>query len=333
MVSSCVDRFCHQYLQLQPRLDFPPNETLRLSDTQDAIYARLFADHVLPGGPPDRFRARTLKELVMRIEAAIENWDEHAVSDHLMAALSTLLGAALPPEVASAQERFRVRYHVSLLRRHDEMAAWDEPAITLLESPSLLSAAGTTGFRTWEAALHLGQYLCLHPDIVANKRVLELGAGTGYVSILCAKLLSCAHVVASDGSDEVVSRLADNFALNQVEDSSHLRAVRLRWGEDAQLGNCPPDVVVGADVIYDLSAVPALMETIIRVLEVRAGIEAYISVTRRSERTLGAFVDACHRGGVSIENMDFPVPPMTKQLGPFYSDQVSIGICRLLRRP
>ncbi|PHH72444.1 hypothetical protein CDD80_4547 [Ophiocordyceps camponoti-rufipedis] len=334
-----VDRFCHQYLQLQPQLDYPPDETLKLVEAQDAIYVRLFAQHVVPKGPPDRFRAKTLKELVPRIEAAIDDWDEHAVSDQLMAALCAVLGAPLPAEAVSAQERCRVRHHVSSLRRHDGMERWDEPAVTLLESPWLVSAAGTTGLRTWEAALHLGQYLCLHRGLVAGKRVLELGAGTGYVSILCAKHLSCAHAVATDGSDEVVSKLAENFALNHV-DPSRLMAMKLQWGgeddeaEDDEVQTPGSyDVVLAADVIYDTRAVPALVATISHLVEARAGTEAYISATRRNERTLEVFADACHRSGVDVEDVGFPVRPRTQQRGPFYSDRVAIGLYRLSRRP
>ncbi|RCI13136.1 hypothetical protein L249_1134 [Ophiocordyceps polyrhachis-furcata BCC 54312] len=327
-----VDRFCHQYLQLQPRLDYPPSETLRLAEAQDAIYTRLFDANALPGGPPDRYRGRTLKELVVRIEAAIDDWDEHAVSDHLMAALSMLLGAPLPPEAASAQERCRVQHHLSSLPRGDEMTAWNEPTITLMESPQLISAAGTTGLRTWEAALHLGQYLCLHTDIVVGKRVLELGAGTGYVSILCARHLSCAHVVASDGSDEVVGKLADSFLLNHVDqDPSRISAQKLHWGEASDVDNWPAEVVLGADVIYDLRSVPALVDTIVWAMEASSGVEAYISATQRNEMTLDAFVDACHRRDVNVEQVDFPVLPWAQQRGPFYNDQVVIRIYRLWR--
>lgn len=72
-----VDRFCRQYLQLEPALDFPPGELLRLGAVQQSIYRRLFADDALSHAPPDRYRLRTLKALVARIEAAIDDWDEH----------------------------------------------------------------------------------------------------------------------------------------------------------------------------------------------------------------------------------------------------------------
>lgn len=72
-----VDRFCRQYLQLEPSLDFPPAEYLKLDTVQELIYERLFADDALLYAPPDRYRLRTLKQLIARIEASIDDWDEH----------------------------------------------------------------------------------------------------------------------------------------------------------------------------------------------------------------------------------------------------------------
>lgn len=77
-VQKQVDRFCHQYLQLEQSLDYPEPQNIRLPEVQDVIYQRLFADDSLPGGPPPlRYQVRVLKELVSRIEASIDDWDEH----------------------------------------------------------------------------------------------------------------------------------------------------------------------------------------------------------------------------------------------------------------
>ncbi|PHH83898.1 hypothetical protein CDD83_2846 [Cordyceps sp. RAO-2017] len=328
-----VDRFCHQCLQLEPAPDYPPAEVLRLAEAQDALYTRLFADRASLSGTPERYRARLLKELVARIEAAIEDWDEHAVSDDLMSALSLLLGTSLPPESASVRAKCIVTYHLSLLSPGDR---WDEPGIRLREKRSLISACGTTGLRTWEAALHLGQYLCLHPDVVAGKRVLELGAGTGYLSILCAKYLSATHAVVSDGSDEVVDSLTGNFRLN-VADSARLSPRMLRWGraqpraQEGDQGQSPVDVVLGADITYDDRAMPALVETIVDLMGLSSGAEVYIAATQRNERTFATFLEVCGRNGLDVEDITFPVTPREQQRGPFYENQVAIRICRLLR--
>ncbi|KAF5127261.1 Protein-lysine N-methyltransferase EFM3 [Metarhizium anisopliae] len=72
-----VDRFCYQYLQLESILDYPQDKFLRLEDVQDDIYKRIFCDETGGVGPPDRYRIKILKELVFRIESAIDDWDRY----------------------------------------------------------------------------------------------------------------------------------------------------------------------------------------------------------------------------------------------------------------
>lgn len=72
-----VDRFCHQYFQLESHLDFPDATCLRLEQVQNEIYDRMFSRKSLEFGPPVRYRVKTLKELSHRIESAIDDWEEH----------------------------------------------------------------------------------------------------------------------------------------------------------------------------------------------------------------------------------------------------------------
>ena len=125
----------------------------------------------------------------------------------------------------SAQHRSYITY--SLPGQHPQAAV-----VTLLESPSILGAAGTTGFRTWEAALHLGHFLCsTKGQAYVNKRsVLEIGAGTGLLSILCAKHLGAKSVIATDGAREILTDLKTNIELNDVGDIPVLRVESLKWG-------------------------------------------------------------------------------------------------------
>lgn len=74
-----VDRFCRQYFQLETHLDYPDANCLQLAQVQDEIYSRMFSrDQAEVGiGPPDRYRVKTLKDLVHRIESAIDDWEKH----------------------------------------------------------------------------------------------------------------------------------------------------------------------------------------------------------------------------------------------------------------
>ncbi|RFU81983.1 hypothetical protein TARUN_213 [Trichoderma arundinaceum] len=325
-----VDRFCRQYLQLEQTLDYPESQSLRRSDVQDAIYLRLFADDSLPGGsPPLRYQVRVLKELVSRIEASIDDWDEHGVSDGLMSSLSVLLSTPAPDEADAVQQKCHVVYHLASLPSH-------EAHITLFENRSLISAGGTTGLRTWEAALHLGQLLCQNPGIVSGKRILELGAGTGYLSILCTKYLQSTHVIASDGSDDVINNLPENFYLNQLEGSSVISPMDLKWGyalagteEEQWNGGRPLDVVLGADITYDSSIIPALVSTLLDLFGLYPDVEVIIAATQRNLQTFQVFLEKCEEERLKVEDVSFEIPPRDQQEGPFYNDHVAIRICKV----
>ena len=70
-------RFCWQYLQLEQSLDSPDGDVLRDEAVQETIYQQLFAPDAPTPLPPARYRLRVLKELISRIESAIEDWEMH----------------------------------------------------------------------------------------------------------------------------------------------------------------------------------------------------------------------------------------------------------------
>ena len=260
-----------------------------------------------------------------------------------MATLCALLATPLPPEAVSSQKRCFVTYNLSLLKCERELSQAQRthlaaPSITLLENRSLISAGGTTGHRTWEASLHMGQFLCLNESLVTGKNILELGAGTGYLSILCAKHLQAAHAVASDGSDDVVTNLTNNFSLNHLQDSGRVEAMQLEWGHALATGDDaiwdrrqPIDVVLGADITYDNRATRALVATLRELFALYPQVQVYISATERNAQTLKAFLDVCRQNRLLVEDLKHTVPHNSQQNGPFYNDKLVIFIYRISR--
>ncbi|KAH7165388.1 putative methyltransferase-domain-containing protein [Dactylonectria macrodidyma] len=335
-----VNRFCSQYLQLEPDLDFPEASLLKTQQVQDALYTRLFADGAIQFGPPQRYQLRVLKELMKKVEASIDDWNEYGVSDELMSTLSVLLATPLAPEATSVQQKCYVTYQLSALANEQPLSEAQEavrgPHITLLENRSLISAAGTTGLRTWEAALHLGSYLCQNSSIIKDKQILELGAGTGYLSILCANFLASPRVIASDGSDDVINNLPENLFLNNLQDSAAVVPMEVKWGhalvgteEDKWNGGRAVDVVLGADITYDDRVIPALVGTLEDVFDLHPAVEVYIAATQRNEKTFQVFLDRCQINGLAVEDLQFAVPSRETQEGPFYNDNVLIRICKV----
>ncbi|KAI1098376.1 FAM86A protein [Jackrogersella minutella] len=330
-----IDRFCRQYLQLERNLDYPPSTLLREADVQDTLYNQIFSDGSLTYPPPQRYQLGVIKELMSKIEASIEDWDSHGVSDDLMTVLSNLLALPLPSEITAAQQKSYVTYTPSLL----DTSSHPTPQVTLLESRSLISALGTTGLRTWEAALHLGQFLSANPSIIRGKHILELGAGTGYLSILCAKFLAAKSVISSDGSEDVVANLPESFFLNGLQGSDRIHAVEVKWGhtlvgaEDERWNDGRPiDVVLGADVTYDKTVIPMLIQTLEELIGMFPHVAIFIAATERNRETFEVFLDVCKERRLDIEEINYELPRREAQQGPFYSDQVPIRICKISRQ-
>ncbi|PVH89207.1 hypothetical protein DL98DRAFT_579908 [Cadophora sp. DSE1049] len=324
-----LDVFCRQYLQVTLELDYPTEEHLRSDAFQQSVYSRLFSDDV-QYAPPPRYQLRVLKELMKRTEASVQDWDEEGISDDLMNCLAVLLSTSLPSEETSAQQKAYVTYSLSFLPRQ----SGPNPTITLHEARNILAAAGTTGLRTWEAGLHLGNYLCRNPKVICGKSIVELGSGTSYISILCAKYLGASHVLATDGDDDVVASFSTNFYLNGLQQASHIEGKELKWGhaltggEDSRwnLGR-HIDLVLGADLTYDPRNIPPLVSTFGDLFELYPDVKILIAATVRSEETFGKFPDACKRNGYGFREIEFGVLRGAEQEGPFYSDLAPVRLC------
>lgn len=129
----------------------------------------------------------------------------------------------------------------------------------------------------------LGDYLLANPDLIQGKTVLELGAGTGFTSILCARL-GAARVTATDGSDEMVERINLNIATNDVRKCG-VECRPLWFGDESHLETQPFDVILGADVTYDESILGPLSRSLSRLLQARPTALVLIAATVRRETT------------------------------------------------
>ncbi|KAF2191476.1 hypothetical protein K469DRAFT_656402 [Zopfia rhizophila CBS 207.26] len=353
-----------QYFQLvEPaHLRWMDTVILKAPNVQQWIYTNLFDSNKITSSPPERYQHRVLKALISKLEIAMDDPEEDVwmlfsypielrstaanqteISDDLMSALSSLFSANLPSESTSAQQKAFVTYAYPLRSSDDSTS--DDRTVTLLESRSVISSAGTTGLRTWEAALLLGAFLTSETgrELVHGKNVLELGAGTGMISILCAKYLGVSGIVATDGDEVVVDAIKTNIFLNGLDadesSQSRIRTAALKWGwpidassfvED--YGMEPPNVLLGADVTYDKFVIPSLVSTLREFFELNSALQVLIAATIRNEQTFETFQNVCRRNGFSLEDMDVQPVPEQLQDGPFYPTSTPIQIWRITRR-
>ncbi|SCU78420.1 LAME_0A04434g1_1 [Lachancea meyersii CBS 8951] len=186
--------------------------------------------------------------------------------------------------------------------------------IDVEEQPLLLSAAGTTGNRTWKAALYLGELLAQKDPILGDlgsvSKVLELGTGTGLVSMVWAKVHGShtKELYITDGNSRLIEQCTcHNFRLNGFNNTENFKFQRLYWGED----DVPEvDLVLASDVTYDITVVPVLAETLATALRKGARF-ALIAATVRNEKTNAEFESQCANNGLAVEVVSVKPVEMT----------------------
>lgn len=100
----------------------------------------------------------------------------------------------------------------------------------------------------WASGQVLAQYILDHPELVAGKRVIDFGAGSGVVAIASARA-GAREVVACDIDPDALAAVEANARLNKVE-------VRLCYDWAARSGDF--DLITAADVLYDPDNRPLL---------------------------------------------------------------------------
>lgn len=87
---------------------------------------------------------------------------------------------------------------------------------------------------------------------VKNRNVLELGAGTGLTSFVCAKL-GASHITATDGDEAVIKRLQLSEPRNLVHNSTSTFDCRVfQWASDVSELGFHFDTVLATDVVCHL---------------------------------------------------------------------------------
>ncbi len=143
------------------------------------------------------------------------------------------------------------------------------------------------GTTAWDASFVLAKYLERNLSNVEGKSVVELGAGiSGLPGMACA-LLGAAQVVLTDIEGPVLALLRRNVERNvsaaQISmNGSALHCLmkrapevrELRWGVAEDVASCAEcvdciDYILCADCVYNEKSVGILLETIVRLLELR----------------------------------------------------------------
>ncbi|GMG99695.1 hypothetical protein Nepgr_001535 [Nepenthes gracilis] len=169
---------------------------------------------------------------------------------------------------------------------------------------SLNMLEGDTGCSLWPSSLFLSEYILAYPEIFTNKSCFEVGSGVGLVGI-CLEHVKASKVIMSDGDLSSLANLKLNLALNQIDSTDTVKWIHLPWetAKESELQEFMPDIVLGADIIYDPSSLPHLIR-VLSILLNRRKLFAHkpidnIQELHRSGRCInGDFHEGCHTSSI-----------------------------------
>ena len=169
-----------------------------------------------------------------------------------------------------------------------------DSAFIEIEMSRNLLCQGTTGLSLWEASFFLADYLIANAQIVRGKRVLELGSGLGFLSLVCSHL-GAKKVLATDYHHDVLEMLDTNMKLNPSL-SGNITVSNLDWNNPSTLDSSV-DLVICSDVVYDPDLISPLVKTIetILLLPENRNTVVHVCSTIRNMETFSLFMQELDR--------------------------------------
>lgn len=140
--------------------------------------------------------------------------------------------------------------------------------VDLNDAPLLNDDHTSVGLQSWASAIILAERMCVAPSTFGlgaaslkttqAPRILELGAGTGLLSIVAAKLSKSQDsmsptIVATDYHPSVLANLSINIGINFPSSSlSPVSVLALDWEHPVYEGTlaAPFDIILAADCVY-----------------------------------------------------------------------------------
>ncbi|KAJ8686466.1 hypothetical protein QAD02_022260 [Eretmocerus hayati] len=223
--------------------------------------------------------------------------------------------------------------------------------ISIKESVSIISE-GTTGLCSWKAALHLAEWCTFNHEKIRGKRVLELGSGVGLTGLTVLNYCKPKSYHFSDAHPLVLKTLEENVKLNLYDEDHRflsyetlrpthegleifrldpdikVEIMKLEWEkiDDSLASERNFDLVIAADVLYDLTLFGPLATALVHLLN-STTVHAIIAATVRNESTITTFLTVLDKHDLAFEEETSSVPQLFIQ-----HEETPVRIFKISRR-
>jgi methyltransferase-like protein 23 len=145
--------------------------------------------------------------------------------------------------------RERLAAQVPLVAERVRVGSRDWLVTAVQNQDALLDAAMDMehfpyGLLLWESAVGLARYLAAYPQVVRDRRVLELGCGAGLPGLVARSL--GAEVWQTDHQEAALTLAHINALQNSITGIARFRADWRLWTHETRY-----DVLLGADIFYE----------------------------------------------------------------------------------
>ncbi|KAF3334762.1 Protein-lysine N-methyltransferase EEF2KMT [Carex littledalei] len=206
---------------------------------------------------------------------------------------------------------------------------------------------GDTGCSLWPSSLFLSEVILSHPEMFSNKSCFEVGSGVGLVGIALSHV-GASKVTLTDGDMSSLANMKANLELNKLcldvaSDPMHPCAQKvecrhLAWelASKAELQDQRPDIVLGADIIYNPECIPDLVRVFSILLDndsfgedKREAPSAYIATVIRNLDTFNYFLTVAGKSMLSV--VDVTAKTQVPNLLPYMRsyDRSSVHLLRV----
>ncbi|XP_018484308.1 uncharacterized protein LOC108855094 isoform X3 [Raphanus sativus] len=280
------------------------------------------------------YAKKLLKKLITEVEL-----EKGEVLDEVYEEYALYMSAA-SKEDALVKENIRITKFISFL--FPEVGLYEHPScpssrkLVVPLQCSLNMLEGDTGCSIWPSSLFLSEFVLSYPELFTDKSCFEVGSGVGLVGI-CLAHVKAKKVILTDGDLLTLSNMKLNLERNDLNyedellkqhgeaESSRVKCIHLPWetASDSEVSEYRPDIVLGADVIYDPSCFPHLLRVLVALLRRstkrdNGSLEtegssspavAYIASVIRNADTFNAFLTL-------VDQMNLSITDLTEELKP-----------------
>jgi len=278
------------------------NPTLTLEDVTLELYEATVGSELERKFPVDSQYCSRYCRLMLRL---LENSDAEQLQELLYEKVGKLYSSSQSDD------------DVAAYRTYFLSASQPDLTVSVRESRAVISG-GTTGLSTWTAGQSLAGWLDSRPHLLSGNTILELGAGAGLTGIFALKrwrteireytftdchtkvLDNLKHNLRTNLADWRCSQDSEVFQLENAEDKTLARVRGLDWETFSETEALCADLILGADIVFDPSLLPSLVNTLRALLANRKKSRALLACCVRNMQTFHLFLSLLTENNLSF---------------------------------